>query len=177
MTFEDFRKETIVKNKRHHKIKGSFGVKDSLLWCNKNEHLDIGKRVEDKEFYRIIRTVNNVIAEELVKGNDIRLPQRMGQLEVRKYENYVKLIDGKLHSNRFVDWNKTLRLWHEDEEAKENKLLVKFENKETFKLFYCKLFANYNNCTLYKFKPNRELAIKINKAGQAGLIDAYKIGK
>jgi hypothetical protein len=73
----------------------------------------------------------------------------MGQLEVRKYDTYVKLMDGKLRTNRKIDWQATLQLWYEDEEAKENKVLIKSEDKEVFKIFYNKMIANYNNKTLY----------------------------
>jgi hypothetical protein len=36
----------------------------------------------------------------------------MGQLEVRKYETYVKFKDGKIKTNRGIDWNATLQLWY-----------------------------------------------------------------
>jgi hypothetical protein len=100
----------------------------------------------------------------------------MGQLEVRKFNPYVKFEGGKLRTNRGVDWKATLTLWNEDKEAKENKLLVRTEDKEAFIIFYNKMIANYKNKSLYKFKPNRELAIRIRKAGNEGIIDAYKIG-
>ena len=46
-----------------------------------------------------------------------------------------------------------------------------------FGVFYNKMFANYGNKTIYQFKPNRELMLKVRQAGKEGLIDAYKIGK
>lgn len=176
MEFNDFRKSVLkVKNKREHKIKNSFGVRDAFKLCKK-EKLFNNNIVTEKDFYSIIRTVNNLIAQELINGNDVRLPQRMGQLEIRKYDTYVKFVEGKLKTNRGIDWQATLKLWYDDEEAKDSKMLVKTEDKEVFKVFYNKMIANFINKTIYQFKPHRELMLSVRKAGKEGNIDAYKIG-
>ena len=178
MAYDNFRKSILkVNGKRHHKIKNSLGVRDAYKWCKKNNRFDLGRKVTEKDFYLIIRTINNMMAEELISGQDIKFPQRMGQLEVRKYDTYVKISNGKLKTHRGLDWDATLKLWFEDEEAKENKILIKVEDKEVFSVFYNKMFANYGNKTIYQFKPNRELMLKVRQAGKEGLIDAYKIGK
>lgn len=177
MSFSDFRKSILkVKNKRNHKIKNSLGVRDIFKICRKEKWYDSNLSVTESTFYSIIRAINKLMSEELLKGRDVKLPQKMGQLEVRKYDTYVKLMDGKLRTNRKIDWQATLQLWYEDEEAKENKVLIKSEDKEVFKIFYNKMIANYNNKTLYQFKPNRELSVAIKHAGKSDKIDAYKIG-
>ena len=177
MAFEDFRKSILkVNDKRHHKIRGSLGVRDAFKWCRMNKWDGANITVTEENFYAIIRTVNNLMAAELIEGHDVKFPQKMGQLEVRKFNTYVKFVDGKIKTNRGVDWKATLQLWYEDEEAKENKTLVKVEDKEIFTIFYNRLIANYPNKTFTQFKPNRELAIAIKKAGSEGRIDAYKIG-
>lgn len=174
-TFDEFRKSVLkVNDKRHHKIKGSLGIRDAFLWCQRNKLFR--EKILQKDFHKIIRTVNNLLASRLEAGNDIKFPMRMGQLEVRKFSPYVKLVDGKIKTNRGIDWKATLMLWEKDEDAKENKVLVRTEDKEAFIIFYNKAFANYKNKTLYKFRPNRELAIRIRKAGNEGIIDAYTIG-
>lgn len=178
MTFNNFRKSILKTNgKRQHTIKNSLGVRDAHKWCRNNKWLNIGRPVSEAEFYKIIRTVNKVLAEELIKGNDVKFPQRMGQLEVRKYDTYVKFSNGKIKTNRGVDWDATLKLWYEDVDAKENKIILKTEDAEVFKIFYNRMIANYNNKTIYQFKPNRALMLSIRKAGKEGLIDSYKIGK
>ena len=177
MSFQEFRKSILkTKNKRHHSIKGSLGVRDAFKWCQKNKWPGINTVLKESEFYKIIRTVNKLIAEELMQGHDVKFPQRMGQLEVRKYETYVKLKDGKIKTNRGIDWNATLQLWYQDEEAKENKILIKSEDLESFTILYNRAVANYNNKTLYQFKPHRALLLAVKKAGKEGFIDAYKIG-
>ena len=178
MAFEDFRKSILkVTKKRHHRIKGSLGVRDAFRWCRKEKWYRENIKPTEAQFYAIIRTVNELMAEELKEGRDVQFPQKMGQLEVRKYETFVKLVNGKVKTNRGVDWNATLKLWFEDEEAKENKTLVKVEDKEVFIIFYNRVIANFINKTLCQFKPNRELALAVRKAGLEGKIDAYSIGK
>ena len=78
MDFKEFRKSTIkATSKRHHKIKNSLGVRDAYKWCKKNNKFDLGRKVTEKDFYLIIRTINNMMAEELISGQDIKFPQRM----------------------------------------------------------------------------------------------------
>lgn len=175
-SFEDFRKSILkVNGKRHHKIKNSLGVKDAYLWCRKNKLFN-GGEISEKDFYRIIRTVNKLLAEELLQGRDITFPQRMGGLEVRRFEPYVKFVNGKVKTTRGIDWKATLQLWHEDEEARKEKFLIHSENPFAFLIFYNRMIANYANKTIYQFRPNRELSTQINKLGKEGIIDAFKIG-
>lgn len=178
MNFEEFRKSTLkVDKSRKHKITNSIGIKHLLKRCRDTHWYGKDLKVNEIIFCAITRTVNDLIARELLKGNDFNLPQRMGQFEIRKYENYLRFEEGKIKTNRGIDWNATLKLWFEDEEAKENKTLVKVEDEETFILYYNRVKANYNNKTLIRFKPNRALLKKIKSAGSNKLIDAYQLGK
>lgn len=178
MDFNEFRKSTLKLNaERHHKIKNSIGVRNAYRWLQQNKWPGVNQPVSEKEFYKIIRSVNTLIAQKIIEGKDVKFPQKMGQLEVRKYTTYVKIDNGKIKTNRGIDWDKTLKLWYEDEEAKDNKILIKKEDSEQFTIFYNKSFANYNNKTLYQFKPNRALLLAVKQAGKEDKIDAYKIGK
>ena len=119
-----------VKESRSHKVTQSIGVYDAYKWIRKNKWLNIGRPLTEHEFYNIIRRMNNYLAESLILGNDITLPNRMGRLELRKYDVRFSFKDGKVRSNLPIDWDKTLKLWHEDEEAYRDKTLVKIEEKE-----------------------------------------------
>lgn len=83
--------------------------------------------------------------------------------------------NGKLHTNLPIDWDRTLKLWAEDEEAYKEKMLVKVEEKEIFKVFYNKGKANYNNKSFYEFEVNRDLKRRLKQRIKDGLIDAFKI--
>ena len=174
---KDFRRRVLKINEtRVHKITHSLGVKEAFLWSRKNKLYDT-KSVSECDYYKIVRTVNKLMAEELLNSRDVKLPQKMGILEVRKYPLYVKFVDGEIKTNRAVDWNATLVLWSEDEEAKESKTLVRSEDSERFVIFYNRNAANYPNKTLMRFRPHRKLIVEINKRGKEGLIDAFTLAK
>ena len=114
-----------VSGSRHHNVNGSLGVYDSYKYIRKNKWFNIGRPLTEKEFYSIIRTVNNYLAEELSNGKDINLPLKMGKLELRKSKSRISIVDGKIKTNLPIDWSATFKLWYEDEDAKANKILIK----------------------------------------------------
>ena len=114
-----------VTGHREHIINKSWGVYDAYKWIRKNKWFDIGRPLKEDEFYKIIRGINIKLAEMLSLGADIKLPYKMGILEIRKYNTYVRFINGELCTNRRINWDETLKLWCEDEEALKNKTLVK----------------------------------------------------
>lgn len=173
---DDFRKKVLKLDKpRKHKVNNSLGVYDAYKWIRKNKWLDIGRPITEHEFYTIIRQVNNLLAENFLKGRDIVLPHRLGTIELRKYETKMSFNNGKLHTNLPIDWDRTLKLWAEDEEAYKEKMLVKVEEKEIFKVFYNKGKANYNNKSFYEFEVNRDLKRRLKQRIKDGLIDTFKI--
>ena len=89
---KDFRRRVLKVNEtRVHKITHSLGVKEAFLWSRKNKFYDT-KSISECDYYKIVRTVNKLMAEELLNSRDVKLPQKMGILEVRKYPLYVKII-------------------------------------------------------------------------------------
>lgn len=174
MDREEFIKEVKkVNDTRIHKVTGSLGVYQAYKWIRKNKWLNIGRPLKEGEFYRIIRRINDYLAEELSKGKEINLPHRMGTLEIRKRPSRIKIVDGKLVTNLPIDWDTTLNLWYEDEEAFDNKTLVRVESEDLFKIYYNKKDANYNNKSFYEFKPNREVKRKLNKRIKKENFDTY----
>ena len=109
---DNFRKEVLKVNKsRKHTVSGSLGVYDAYKYIRKNKWFDIGRPLSEHEFYIIIRQVNNLLVEELINGNDVELPHKLGKLELRKFEKRVSFINGVLYTNLPIDWDKTLKLW------------------------------------------------------------------
>jgi nucleoid DNA-binding protein len=160
---------------RIHKVNNSLGVYDAYKWIRKNKWLDIGRCLTEHEFYSIIRRVNEYLADELVRGNDIKLPNRMGRLELRKYDARITFDGVKVKTNLPIDWDRTLRLWYEDEEAFNNKTLIKVEEKEIFKVYYNKNIAKYNNQVFYEFNVNRDIKRRLKQKIKEGKIDAFKL--
>lgn len=176
MTYEEFRKEVQhTDTSRKHKITGSVGVYSAYKWIRKNGWLNIGRPLTEHEFYSIIRRVNNYLADSFLRGHDIKFPHRMGQLELRKYDVRFSIEDGKVKTNLPIDWDRTLKLWYEDEEAYKERTLVKVEEKEIYKVYYNKQLADYQNMVFYEFKVNRELKKSIKQRIKEGKLDAFKI--
>ena len=173
---DDFRKEVLkVNESRVHKVNKSLGVYDSYKWIRKNKWLDIGRPLTEHEFYTIIRQINNLFADNIIDGNDIHLPHRMGDIELRKYENIIEFRNGVLVDSLPIDWDRTLKLWYEDEEAYKNKTLIKMEEKETFRVFYNKRTANYENKSFMQLEANRNLKLRLKQKIKNKTIDAFKI--
>lgn len=164
-----------LKENRKHKVTKSLGVYDAYKFIRKNKWLNIGRMVTEHEFYSIIRNVNKQFVNNLLEGYDIKLPYRMGIIELRKRNVSISISEGKIKTTLPVDWDKTIKLWHEDEESYKNKTLVKMEEKEVYKIYYNKSKSNYKNKTLYEFRPNRELKIKVKQKIKDGCLDGYLI--
>lgn len=173
---DNFRKEVLkVNESRVHEVRNSLGIYDSYKWIRKNKWLDIGRPLTEHEFYTIIRQINNLLADNIIEGNDIHLPHRMGDIELRKYENIIEFRNGILIDSLPIDWDRTLKLWYEDEEAYKNKTLIKMEEKETFRVFYNKRTANYENKSFMQFEANRNLKLRLKQKIKNKTIDAFKI--
>lgn len=170
-------RNTILKlsNSRKSRVNNSVGVYDAYKWIRKNKWLDIGQPISEHDFYTVIRTVNKYLVECASKGDDIVLPCRMGRLELRKFNSWIKLDDNKIRTNLPVDWDRTIKLWIEDEEAHSKKTLVRMEEKEIFKVFYNKKTANFVNKGFYSFRINRELKRKLKYNIKCGIVDAFTI--
>lgn len=176
MTYEEFKSEVQhLSSQRKHKVTNSIGVYSAYKWIRKNRWLNIGRCLTEHEFYSIIRKVNDYLADSFLHGNDIKLPHRMGRIELRKYDVRVSLDGEKVKTNLPIDWDRTLKLWYEDEEAYKEKTLVKVEEKEIFKVYYNKQLADYNNQVFYEFNVNRELKKRLKQRIKEGKIDAFKI--
>ena len=173
---DEFRRKVLKLNKsRTHKIRNSLGTYDAYKWIRKNKWLDIGRPVTEHEFYTIIRQVNNYLAENILNGEDVVLPHRLGTIELRKYDNRVYVCNGKVVANLPVDWDRTLKLWSEDEEEYKKRTLIKMEEKETFKVFYNKRTANYENKSFMQFKINRDLKRSLKQRIKNKTVDAFKL--
>ena len=171
----NFRKEVLkVDSPRVHKVTGSLGVYDAYKWLRKNKWLNVGP-ISEHDYYAIIRNINKaLIAKFLITGN-IHLPNRMGELSLRKYPAKITLENGKVKTNLPIDWDATLTLWSEDKESYNKKTLIRAEEKELFKVLYDKSKAKYNNKSFYNFVINREFRLAIGKQIKSGSLDGFML--
>ena len=165
-----------LQNTRTHKITNSLGVYDAYKYIRKNKWFNIDRPLTEHEFYQIIRRINNYLAEELINGNDIIFPNRMGKLELRK-RNSLPIIDkkGNIKVTYAIDWDSTLKLWYEDEEAFNNKTLVRIPEKNIFRVKYNKDTANYENKSFMEFQVNRSIKTRLKQKIKNNEIDAFNL--
>ena len=165
-----------LQNTRTHKITNSLGVYDAYKYIRKNKWFNIDRPLTEHEFYQIIRRINNYLAEGLINGNDIIFPNRMGKLELRK-RNSLPIIDkkGNIKVTYAIDWDSTLKLWYDDEEAFNNKTLVKFPEKSIFRVKYNKSTANYENKSFMEFQVNRNIKTRLKQKIKNKEIDAFNL--
>jgi hypothetical protein len=161
---EFFGKVTNPTGKNYHKIKNSWGVYQAFRHIQSHRWYNIGRPLDRKTFYAIIRSINLLLADNLANGMMIKFPCRMGKLELRKFPKGVSIIDGKLKNTYPIDWYKTLELWYNDPEAHENKILVRDEQPFVYTVLYNVYNANYENKHFYKFTLNYHIkkALKEN---------------
>lgn len=162
------------KQPRINKIKNSYGVIDYYRY-----YRDINKKrgksfVDLSLFLKILRTINNRLRDKFSEGCiDLIFPCNLGRLQIEKIKTQKKIVDGKLKTNAFIDWNKTIELWFEDKESFENKKLVRVTSPYKFMIKYNKVKALYTNKFYVEFNTNRELKNKLKKNIRDGKIDAY----
>ena len=157
--------------KKQAKVRNCFGVYDIYKYIRKNGWYDIGRPLKEHEFYSIIRNVNRLLANEIANGNEVSFPWHMGRLEIRKSSVGVSLVDGKLINTYPIDWGSTMRLWYEDEESRNNKTLLRFEDKYAYSVRYNKFHANFENKSFYEFATNRFLKLALKENIKQGKID------
>lgn len=177
--FIEFKKRVSKATFHHkHKIRNSLGVYDGYKWYRKNKPDDKKYILSESQYFAIIRQINNLLADEIAKGNDIRLPYRMGTLEIRKYEKTVRIDEeGKVVTNLPIDWDSTLKLWYEDKEAYKNKILLRLDEREMYKIVWNKENLNFNNKVFYELVYNRDLKRKLKHNIKEGITDALHIGR
>lgn len=178
-TLEEFRSRILRRSEsRTHKVRGSLGIYDGYKFYRKNKPKESQYVLTESQYFAITRKVNDLLAEELIKGEDVKFPHRMGRLEIRKNDREVRIgKNGEIITNLPIDWDQTLKLWYEDEEAYKAKTLIKVDEKEVFRVYYNRGFANYNNKSYYEFQVNRELKKRLKQRIKEGRIDAMYLDK
>lgn len=164
-----------VKGPRVHKVKNSYGVYDGFKFYRKNKPNEHKYVLTESQYFSIIRKVNELLGELLINGEDVVLPYRLGRLEIRKYDAKITLEGNKIKTNLPIDWDRTLKLWYEDEESYKNKTLIKVEEKEIFKIYYNRNIANFTNKSFYQFNVNKELKKRLKYNIKNKKIDSFYI--
>lgn len=151
-------------NRGPKKIQGHYGMKDYYKYYKNNNE----SPVSSVKYNKVISLFNKELVELMLNENvEYDLPSLGLNLSIRKDKRIPKIVNGKLVNNSPVDWVTTQQLWEKNEDAKNNKVLVRYLNNHTsgyvFRI-YCKKFgAKLKNRTVYKFKPARSFQRALGK--------------
>ena len=148
---------------REYKITNSWGVYSAYKLVRKNHWYDIGRPLKEHEFYAIVRSVNKLLAENLINGEAVVLPEQMGRLELRKYPRGVSFVDEKLKNTYPIDWKSTNQLWEADEEERQKHTLLRYESPIVYHVRYCKEEATFENKIFYQFRLHQKLRKKLKE--------------
>ena len=149
----------IVKNKRTEgKIKIDYGIKDYFKYFKLN-HPEL--KIDYKTYTSVIGDFNKEIINLIVNDNvEYNIPHLGSAISIKKDKRLPRIVNGKLYNTTPVDWVATNKLWSEDQEAMDKKLLVRFLNSHTSKHVFRIYFKKYNlyfaNKKLFSFQSNRD---------------------
>ena len=179
MDLKEFRKKVLkVDQPRNTSIKNSYGVYDAYKYYRKHKPEDKKYIISESQYFSIIRTLNLLLCEEILNQKDIVFPLAMGRIEVRKNTPGVKIDqNGKIKTSYPIDWDSTIRLWYEDQEAKTERIILKKKEKEVFRIRYNKSHARYKNKEYYEFKVNRALKLSLRDVIREGDFDAFSANR
>lgn len=156
----------MIKNKRTEgKIKAHYGINDYFKFFKK-DNSDL--KISYKQYSKIVQRFNEEIINLIIEDNlEYKLPHLGASLAIRKDKRVPRIVNGKLYNPTPVDWVATNKLWMDDEEAKEKKLLVRYNNNHTskyvFRVFFKKQIYPFMNKKYYSFQTCRKFARLLGK--------------
>ena len=152
--------------KSKNKVTNSWGVYDYYKYYRVNRPNLHEYVLDESTYFAIIRKVNKLLVDELCNSGEIEFPYRMGLLKMYKKEKKSYMWKDKVITTKRVDWDKTLTLWYNDQEAYKNKRVLYSEEKEFPIVQYIKANAIYKNKGYYNFSLCRDAKRKVKEAFQ-----------
>lgn len=148
----------IIKNKRTEgKIKKDYGIPEYFKYFKENNE---SIKISNKTYNNVISMFNKELINIIIEDNFTYVLPHMGSsISIKKRKCVPRIVDGKLINPSPVDWVATNKLWFEDDESKEKKLLVRYANQNTSKHVFLVSFKKYIypffNKRFYNFKTCR----------------------
>ena len=130
-----------------------------------------------KTFRKVLRRFNYLIGEEILKGNTIYLPMKMGTLRLLKHKPILKYVKGKVINEMSYSWIDTLKVWYEDEEFLKSKKLIRKQTEYIYKICYNTAKANYKNKYFFQLHVSRTLKNRLKEAIRNGTAEAMEFFK
>ena len=174
--FKEFCKDIKkVSGKRKTTINNSYGIIDGFHYYRSIRPKQSKYVLTENEYRYITRNVNDILGDLLMELGEVKLPLGIGNLSIESYDNKPRIVDGKVKYNTTIDWDKTHRLWFEDEESKNNKTLVKIKPGTVYKFKFKKGKIIYQNRKYFYFNFSRTLKNKLKlKIKNKEVINSFK---
>lgn len=126
------------------------------------------KRISKELFVLIIKELINEIKLQLIEGWQIKLPYRLGTLEI--IEKQADFSKNKIDTrNLGVDWAKTKKLWKENPELESSKNVIYQDYEATGGIRFLlkwgsRSLLSYRFKILYNIKPVKAFRVEIFNA-------------
>jgi len=128
-------------------------------------------------FSKVISRLNLKLGDILIEKRKFRLPY-VGMLNVYQEHRVPYIKDDKVRNAKPVDWLATKKLWSENEEAYNKKVVVRYSNKDTggyvFRFYYSKFQSTMKNKQFYYIEFVRSLKIRLKERIQDPIKTKYK---
>ena len=118
---------------------------------------------------KIIREVHKELISKFTEGHDVHLPYSMGVLTLQKKSKKPRIVNGKLIIPYKVNWDKTLELWYTDKEAERDKILIRTEAPQAYRICLVSKKYGFKYQFFYHFKPSRIFKKAVSEAIDKGL--------
>ncbi len=138
------------------KINTDYGMKDYYKYYINN----CKDPVDSKRHTKVISEFNKAIVDLIINdGLEYNPPILQFTFCIRKSIRIPRIKNNKLINTTPIDWKSTKELWEDNEQAKQNKTIIRFLNNHTSKfIFRIKALKSgnyYLNKKLYRFKACR----------------------
>ena len=144
-------------------VNNSYGVYDYYKYYRHNRPKDRSYyKMNEAQYYKLIRTVNEYLIDLLFQNKRLELPDGFGELIILRRDSKVIIKDGKVKTNRPVNWDATIRLWFEDKEAEKNKTLVRWDVDHVTTIKYLRTNAKFRNKAFYELQLVRRLKKRLS---------------
>jgi hypothetical protein len=162
-TYEDFLKRIKkVSGPRKHKVSNSSGISAAILFYTKNRPRDPQYVLSRHNFSKVIDAMNLLVVESLIENGEFNLPCGLGELRISKRKNLTFLNENdELVCTKPVDREATFKLWYEDKECHENKVVVRRDTDYTYKLTHSRHMAKAKNAKYYYMRFGRDIKQKL----------------
>lgn len=147
---------------KQSKIRNSYNTRD--IYRKLKKEGGFKSPLSESDFGLIVKSLNTLLADELKENAVVELPMRMGKIVVVGYDRkIIKNKQGKYIPNTTPNWKETMELWKNDEEARENKVLIYHEDKKQFSVKFRGEGTNFSNKRSLNFKLRRTVREDIRK--------------